>query len=290
MSGFDKDWLALREPFDREARSPELAGRLISALANCEVPRIVDLGGGTGANFRVLAPLIGRDQHWRVLDLDRGLLDHALGAIAEWARESGWAARREGPQTVVVEAATGRWSLTVEGFDLSAALEICPFESFDAVVTTAFLDLVSAAWVERFAHRLAQSQRPFLATLTVDGRRSWSPAHSDDAWIESAFRDHQGGDKGFGPSLGVDATEAASRALGARGFRVQERASDWRIEGVLAHAMLARLMEDSAAVAYEVCPAESSRIEAWRRLRLAQIERAELGYLVGHRDLLALPA
>lgn len=289
MSGFDKNWLALREPFDREARSPELASRLIASLAACEAPRIVDLGGGTAANFRVLAPLIGRDQHWRVLDHDPLLLDHALAAIADWARESGWDARREGPHTVLVDAPTGRWSLTVERFDLSASLEACPFEAFDAVVTTAFLDLVSADWVVRFAQRLAQSRRPFLATLTVDGRRFWSPAHPEDSWIESTFRHHQAGDKGFGASLGVQATEAVSRALSACGFEVHELESDWQIEGARARAMLERLLEDSAAVAREVSPAEGARIETWRGMRLAQIDRAELGYRVGHRDLLALP-
>jgi hypothetical protein len=190
---------------------------------------------------------------------------------------------------LIVQADAGRWSLSVEHFDLATSLEAFPFESFDAVVTTAFLDLVSQDWISRFTGRLASARRPVLATLTVDGRRVWCPAHPDDEWIESAFRLHQEGDKGFGVSLGVNATPALAQSLIQMGFEVRERASDWRIEGGPGRALLAQLLDDTARVALEVHPEEVTRIGAWYRLRREQIERGELRYIVGHRDLLALP-
>jgi hypothetical protein len=289
MTGFDKDWLALREPFDQAARSAELATDFAAALGATVEPKIVDLGGGTAANFRVLAPLIGRDQHWRLLDFDPLLLDHALDAVSHWAHAQGWEALRTDAWTLIVQADAGRWSLSVEHFDLATSLETFPFESFDAVVTTAFLDLVSQDWISRFTGRLASARRPVLATLTVDGRRVWCPAHPDDEWIESAFRLHQEGDKGFGVSLGVNATPALAQSLIQMGFEVRERASDWRIEGGPGRALLAQLLDDTARVALEVHPEEVTRIGAWYRLRREQIERGELRYIVGHRDLLALP-
>jgi len=297
MSGFDKDWLALREPFDQAARSAELAADFVAALGASVEPEIVDLGGGTAANFRVLAPRIARNQHWRLLDFDPLLLDHALDAVSEWAHFQGWEVLRTDARTLIVHAGAGRWSLSVEHFDLAVSLEAFPFESFDAVVTTAFLDLVSQDWIMRFSNCLAAARRPVLATLTVDGRRVWVPDDADDEWIESAFRLHQEGDKGFGMSLGVNATSALAQSLIQAGFEVRERASDWQIdggteggiEGGRDRAMLRQLLDDTARVAAEVHPEEVTRIGAWYRLRRGQIARGELRYIVGHRDLLALP-
>lgn len=59
MSGFDADWLAQREPFDLAARSRLLeqafAAELVRNRPHAAI-RLADLGGGTAANFRALAP------------------------------------------------------------------------------------------------------------------------------------------------------------------------------------------------------------------------------------------
>ena len=63
--GFGLDWLRLREPHDLRARSRALArqfGAAVRARAGNETASVVDLGAGSGANFRVLAPLISGDQ------------------------------------------------------------------------------------------------------------------------------------------------------------------------------------------------------------------------------------
>jgi len=268
MSGFDASWLALREPFDQAARSEALATRFVAALAPVACPVLIDLGGGTAANFRVLAPLIGRDQRWRLIDHDPKLIEQALAAVAGWAADRGWAIERPQPgRVVVVTADRGRWTLGAESFDLSGALEGLGFDRCDGVVTTAFLDLVSQAWVDRFAIALATSRRPLLATLTVDGRRIWRPEHPLDRLIDEAFRRHQGGDKGFGASLGVEAAQATARALEHHGYKLALRESDWsigidgasHIDAERHRAMLATMIDETADVAQEAAPAEGAR-------------------------------
>jgi hypothetical protein len=58
LSGFTTDWLALREPADAVARAGALVGPFVSGIAATR--RIIDLGAGTGANLRYLAPRRGR--------------------------------------------------------------------------------------------------------------------------------------------------------------------------------------------------------------------------------------
>jgi len=290
MSGFDADWLAQREPFDLAARSSELEQAFVAALkpAGSAGPlRLADLGGGTAANFRALAPRLAGDQQWVLLDHDPQLLADAPARIAQWATGQGWRAVIRHGQC---EVNTGHscWTLATRQIDLAAALESLDATQFDGIVTTAFLDLVSHGWLERLARWLVAASRPLLATLTVDGVRHWRPLVADDALIEAAFRQHQGGDKGFGESLGPGAAEALAQCLRALGCPVSTARSDWQI-GAADPAMLARMAQEAVQVALEVAPADSGRIADWRALRGAQIERGEASLVIGHLDLLALP-
>ena len=62
MSGFAPDWLALREPLDAASRCVRLGGLALAVLARgrgaAAGVEVIDLGAGTGANLRYVAPLI----------------------------------------------------------------------------------------------------------------------------------------------------------------------------------------------------------------------------------------
>ena len=72
------EWLALREPADAAARSAELAERLARHLPGAGRLVIHDLGGGSGAMGRWLAPRLPGPQHWVVHDRDADLLELAV--------------------------------------------------------------------------------------------------------------------------------------------------------------------------------------------------------------------
>ncbi|WP_382325041.1 hypothetical protein ACFJI0_11525 [Hydrogenophaga sp. UC242_53] len=82
MSGahFSADWLQQREPFDTAARDEaarhlQLAARFHAMAPPAGTPwRVIDLGCGTGANQRWLAPRLGGPQQWLVVDHDAALL------------------------------------------------------------------------------------------------------------------------------------------------------------------------------------------------------------------------
>ena len=83
--GVSPEWLGLREPADAAARSGELAERLRRHLPAAGPFVIHDLGGGSGAMGRWLAPRLPRPQHWVVHDRDADLLDLAVAAPADSA-------------------------------------------------------------------------------------------------------------------------------------------------------------------------------------------------------------
>ncbi len=256
MSRFAHDWLALREPYDRAARSAELAERFAEALG--PAPRVVDLGCGAGANLRYLGPRLAPDQHWRCLDRDRDLLAEA--GATDW-----------------------RGSARFECCDLAEELESLVVDG-TGVTASALLDLTSAAWLDRLARHCRRS--PLLIALSFDGRLAWRPALAEDDLVCARFVAHQRTDKGFGPALGPEAAGHLAGLLQAQGHRVTMATSDWRLgpaDRPLLEAMLDGVLGAAAAIE------EDRRLAQWAGVRRAQLARNELGLAVGHLDLLALP-
>lgn len=265
MNLFAADWLAQREPADAIARDAGLARRFAAALP---VPaRLADLGAGTGANARALAPIIGGDQDWLLVEPDPALRAGQGERLRAW------------PQ---------RWRFTGLALDLAGDWRPLEAAGLAGVTCSAFLDLASAAWIERLADWLAPRRLPFLAALTVDGRRLWTPSAPEDETVAAAFRSHQARDKGLGPALGAAAAETAARLLAGRGFQVVTVASDWRLDSD-ARTLLVALVAGEADAALAEAPGAAPAIARWRARRLAEAEAGRLGAVIGHRDLLALP-
>lgn len=292
MSGFSADWLRTREPFDLAARDGQLAARFAAGIAtrlaaSRRPAHIIDLAAGAGANFRALAPVLAQDQAWLLVDHDPRLLAAQHAEIATWARAHGWPVTAAG-DALHIDTGSACWQVRGMQLDLATGLESLDLQAADGVVTTAFLDLVSAAWLERLSRLLARNPRPLLATLSVDGRRQWLPAHPADAEALAAFQHHQGGDKGFGSALGTAAPAALATLLRAAGFTLSLAPSTWHI-GPGHPGMLQQLLTEAASVARESQASASATLADWLACRSAQLAAGRLSLEIGHQDLLALP-
>ena len=165
-------WLALREPADAAARALDLVGHLGRALPSAGRRVIHDLGGGTGAMGRWLAPLLPGPQHWIVHDQDTDLL-----AIA--------AAERPGP------AADGA-AVTVEAKH-SDITRLHPASSprQRLITASAVLDMLTEEELAGLVSVCAGAGCPVLLTLSVVGRVELTPADPLDGRVAAAFDAHQ---------------------------------------------------------------------------------------------------
>jgi hypothetical protein len=250
------EWLRLREPADAAARSAELARCLGRHLAAAGRLVIHDLGGGSGAMGRWLAPHLPGPQHWVVHDRDADLLERAVAAP---------------PNSGAVTVEARRSDITrLTPRDLAGA---------SLITASALLDLLTADGLVRTLR--ACTGRPMLLTLSVVGRVVLSPADPLDARIGAAFNAHQR----RGGLLGPDAVAAAVEELGAQ---VLVRPSPWRLDR--AHADLAaEWLGGWIAAACEHQPALAAEAGPYRDRRLAQAAAGELAVTVDHADLLVLP-
>lgn len=260
MESFAESWLRLREPYDHTARSAPLARRFLAALPAS--PRVLDLAAGAGSNARYLASLGVRRADWVLADADRALLAAADMGVGRVARVAADLARLE------------------REIDLTRV---------DGVTAAAFGDLVSAAWLARFAQCVFRRRLPVLLALSVDGRAAWTPQDPDDALVQRLFRRDQARDKGFGPALGDAAPWRLASDLRGFGYRVHLRRSDWRI-GQEDRTMLERMIDGFADAAKAAAPPGfQGAIAGWSDRRRVQAAAGGLRLSVGHRDCLALP-
>lgn len=302
--GFSPEWLALREPWDIQARAraaPALGlaslGDRLRARAGTPRLRVLDLACGTGANLRALAPILGGAQVWTLLDHDRCLLDALPDHLAAWASAHGWQLARH-PGTLQVQGDGFEVEIQTMACDLASDPAGWPLARSHLLTASALLDLVSEAWLVQVADACTRAGVPAFFALSVDGRLQWQPADPDDAAVQALFEAHQGRDKGFGPALGPRAAGVAATVFRAHGAEVVQASSPWEIDGhsAPAQALLHELVRGMAMAAAQQAgskqagsraAADAQRISAWRARRLALAGQTRLE--VGHQDVLAWP-
>lgn len=278
MSGFDPEWLALREPIDHASRDVGVAAQLKAHFAARETVTVVDLGCGTGSNLRAMAPLLSARQHWHLVDGDPALLVEARRVLADWADE----AREAGERLRIVK--DGREIIiTVEDVDLTRRDLHFAAMGADLVTAAALFDLVSGPWLQQLVAACIEDRVPLYAVLNYDGIAEWSPRGPLDARVVSAFNRHQRGDKGFGPALGPESGETLLRLLAAGECRCWSGDSPWRLTRREA-GLIAATTQGFAAAAREIAPDLAGALDAWVRERRGADEM-----VVGHTDVFAVP-
>jgi SAM-dependent methyltransferase len=293
MSDFSDDWLALRAPADGAAR----ADALVAGLAGLGLPAdgvlaVTDLGCGTGANLRHLAPRLAAQgfarQRWRCIDHDAALLTRLPARTADWARGCGLGCEAVGPALRVGAAG---WSADVRTAQRDLGdLDRLKLPAGGLVTASALLDLVSAAWLDALLTRCVGAGAALLCVLSYDGRCELVPGRADDALVIDLVNRHQRTDKGFGVALGPMAAATAVERCRALGYAVRTASSDWDIgpdAPELQRALLAGWRDAAAAMAGPGLPAV--RLDGWLDARLAAVAAGASRLRVGHVDLLALP-
>lgn len=263
MSGFDKAWLALREPADQAARHPGLVEVLARTLSALPDPRVLDIGCGTGSTWRSLARQMPGTTAWQLLDYDPVLLEEAERQIGS------------------------NPAVTFHRHDLNEVGTL-PLTGTTMVTASALFDLCSEAFCEALTDRLVEAGCGLYAALNVDGVVSWSIPHPLDAQIVDLFNQHQRTDKGFGPALGPDASGCLARLFDAHGYHVTFEPSPWHLDQA-SSALQMELLKGFRQPLLEVSDVPQATIDAWLAFRLAAIHEPESSCLVGHTDVLALP-
>jgi hypothetical protein len=265
-----RSWLDLREQADAAARSSDLAKDVQRCRPRSGSWVIHDLGGGTGAMGRWLAPLLAGPQRWIIHDRDADLLEVA-------------AATPPGPAAdgAPVEVETRRADITRLGAE--------DLEGATLITASALLDMLTEAELARIVDACTGAGCRVLMMLSVAGHVELTPHDPLDRRVASAFDAHQRRRTDRGVLLGPDAVDSAVAAFRRHGCEVRFRPSPWRLGGAEAELAIA-WFTGWVAAAREQEPDLRAETGAYAQRRLAQAESGQLGVIVGHADLLVLPS
>ena len=290
VSQFSADWLALREPLDAVSRAASLeATRKLLAPAQSRNGslNVIDLGAGTGANLRYLAPLLGGSQEWLLVERDPLLLAALRDRMRDWAVLHDFQIIDSG-ERYAVRGAHFECSVRSVALNLATQLDQLPLSEDTLVTASALLDLVSERWLQDLAECTARVGATVWFALTYDGRIECSPSEAEDAEVRELFNSHQLTNKGFGAALGPRAGPTAEQMFAAKGYRTWCAPSDWRIRPDQATLQQA-LLQGWFDAACEMAAGRTVALRSWLVRRQQHVDAGRSELLIGHTDMLGDP-
>ncbi|WP_344809036.1 hypothetical protein [Microlunatus ginsengisoli] len=262
--GVEAGWLAARRAADdaaREATVGSLLPRLIADLdrRGADEVRLIDVGAGSGANQRWLAPRLPVPQRWVHLDHDPAILMHTHDV---------------GPTDFVVG-----------GIDALAGL--LDADATATVITcAAVLDVLTRTDLDALAGLIRTYDVPSLFSLSVTGELVLDPPEVSDERLLAAFNAHQRRDGRAGP----DAPDLLTGWCRIAGVGVVAVETPWLLDAGADPGFVGRFLTERVAASVEQEPRLADAATAWTRARSAQLAAGNLRVRVGHRDLLLLPS
>jgi hypothetical protein len=262
------DWLLLRADVDDRSRSSELA-REAASLMPPGRQVIHDLGSGSGAMMRWLAPQLPGPQRWVLHDADASILEH-----------------RDPEPT---SDSSGRPVLCRSSVEELAAVDSSALADASLVVASALLDVITFAEARIVVDACVELRAPLLFSLTVSGRVEFDPADELDEHFETAFNAHQRREADGRRLLGPDAVGVVADMLVAAGWHVRTVSTPWKLSAADAD-LVAEWLDGWLGAAVAQDPSLERLAQGYRTKRLAQLATGDLRVMVDHEDLLAWPA
>jgi hypothetical protein len=265
----EPSWLTARAAADSTAREatvstllPRLSEHLRFDLSDTAV-RMIDVGAGSGANQRWLAPRLPFRQQWVHLDHDPGILGHTHDV---------------GHTEFVVGGIDALGELLVGG-------PVSAIRPPTVITCAAVLDVLTRGDLELLCDLISTRAVPALLSLSVTGEMSLEPSDGADRALLDAFNAHQRRDGLAGP----DAPGLVVARCHRNGVRVEQVSTPWVLDATSDHRFVARFLRERVDAAVEHVPTLGPAGATWLRRRLAQLDEPGTRIIVGHRDLLLLP-
>ena len=208
MHEFENSWLLSREKIDSISRNKKAIEKINKYTSISKNLNIIDLGCGTGSNFRYLNPKIVKKQSWKMVDISHLSLSYLKKNIKHSQKIQ---------------------NITYKKIDIIKQIEKIDFKNFDIVTGSALLDIMPKEWFINFLN-INKSTKIIYFTINYDGNFKFYPKHKDDDNIVRLFNQDQMSDKGIGKkAVGPKCTQIIDQ-LFQRTHKTYVFNSNWVVE------------------------------------------------------------
>ena len=271
MSGLPQvspDWLLLRAAMDDRSRSAELT-REAATLLRPGRQVIHDLGSGSGAMMRWLAPQLPGPQRWVLHDADAAILD------------------QRDPEAVL--DSSGRPTIARDSVEQLDELDASALADATMVVASALLDVITFGEARRIVDACIALHVPALFSLTVVGRVEFDPGNDLDDQFGRAFNEHQRRDADGRRLLGPDAAGVVGNMFADADWNVRTANTPWMLSPADGE-LVSEWLDGWLDAAVEQRPGLRDFADEFRIERRSQLADGALRVTVDHEDVLAWPA
>ena len=134
MHKFENSWLFEREKIDNLSKNKSIIRKINNSLKNHDQIRIIDLGTGTGSNFRYLSKKIKyKNQSWTLMDISKSSLSEAKKNI------------NINKKIKIIK---------LKNDDIIKNIQKHNFINYDLVTGSAFLDIMPHDWFKNFIKKI----------------------------------------------------------------------------------------------------------------------------------------
>lgn len=275
---FEAGWLHERYRFDAAARCQRIQAAAVAYFAGRSRLRVLDLGAGLGANTRYYATVLPGDQEWTLLEHDPTLAAQCPSALAVWAEERGWQARRTAAHNLRIDRGDTCIEIRVVHGPVEHMDRAVSLDRVDVVTANALFDLFSVEQFRALAAQLAAKRVPLLTTLNYTDM-AFVPCQAADKGFLRLYEQHMTREQAWGQAMGPQCADHMRTVLTSRGYTVLHGTSVWTVSetdqamlqamlGFMHTAISSVLPSADALNAFHTWLAAKNHLMAQRRLRL----------------------
>lgn len=282
-------WLSYRAACDTAARNKSIERKFLEFFDHKPTLDIVDVGAGTGANFRYYFNRIKQNQHWTFIEKDARLTEETNACMAQFAQQQGYKLEQKNSNLIHISADTKQASIKIIQGSLHDIEHLVSLPDADVVTANAVFDLISYEQFDALVHKLKKEYVCLLSTMNYY-EISFLPFSEADMRFIHWYHMYMKRPQSFGIAMGPDACEEMLDLLHQHGMIIVQEASQWHItrNNTAMHHFLLNFMED-AVHSLNLAACEKEAFDQWMAERKQLCRERKLEIYVDHNDIFAYP-
>ena len=262
MHEFENSWLFQREKIDNISKSKLIIKKINNFFKIEQDVKLMDLGTGTGSNFRFLSKkIVQKKQNWTLIDISKKSLLAAKNHI---------------------QINNKIINVSIVNKNLIKNINKVDFKKFDIVTGSAFLDIMPFEWFKKFYQENKKTKVVYFA-INYDGFFQFYPKQKYDKEMLIMFNDDQKSIKHKNDrAVGPDCTKIIEKQF-IKTHKTFSFSSNWNIKNNKKFQLMFLNFCENV-----IKKNQTNNLNEWLVFRKNQIKKNKSRLVVNNKDFLAI--